>query len=215
LFYEVNAKICGQRSHTQVFTGRSQQQMLHQYASDIPAASRFVLHAACWRRLLRSSLAASSLRSRSAWIFACRLLGNRQCFESLNQSTFPITFINSGLTSCPNPLCGERHRVETRYQQKEPQPRFVLLNYWRSVGVIVQFDLGQRSSILSIIFSAHWRLAAISLSVRGLPCGPPNRSSAVRMCRLARIAAITPMTRLRPSSTLRSVSCSPYIRLGL
>jgi len=40
------------------------------YASDIPAASRFVLRAACWRRLLRSSLAASSLRSRSAWIFA-------------------------------------------------------------------------------------------------------------------------------------------------
>jgi len=39
------------------------------YASDIPAASRFVLHAACWRLLLRSTLAASSLRSRSAWIF--------------------------------------------------------------------------------------------------------------------------------------------------
>jgi hypothetical protein len=26
------------------------------------------------------------------------------------------------------------------------------------------------------------------LSVRGLPCGPPNKSSAIRMCRLARIA---------------------------
>jgi hypothetical protein len=33
LFYEVNAKIlcfCGQRSHPQVFTGRSLQQLLHQ-----------------------------------------------------------------------------------------------------------------------------------------------------------------------------------------
>ena len=43
-------------------------------------------------------------------------------------------------------------------------------------------------------------LAAINLSVRGLPCGVPNRSSAVCMCRLARMAAITPITRLRPSS---------------
>jgi len=40
-------------------------------------------------------------------------------------------------------------------------------------------------------------LAAINLSVRGLPCGPPNRSSAVCMCKLARIAAISPMTRRR------------------
>src|ERR1017187_6979229 len=37
-------------------------------------------------------------------------------------------------------------------------------------------------------------LAAINLSARGLPCGPPNRSSAVCMCRLARIAAIRAMT---------------------
>jgi hypothetical protein len=37
-------------------------------------------------------------------------------------------------------------------------------------------------------------LASINLSVRGLPCGPPNKSSAVRMCRLARIAAMIPIT---------------------
>src|ERR1700693_799622 len=43
-------------------------------------------------------------------------------------------------------------------------------------------------------------LAEISLSERGLPCGPPNKSSAVCMCRLARIAAMMPSTRcgLRP-----------------
>ena len=36
--------------------------------SDIAAAGRFALHAACWRRLWRCCLAISSLRSRSAWI---------------------------------------------------------------------------------------------------------------------------------------------------
>src|SRR5580658_10259423 len=51
-------------------------------------------------------------------------------------------------------------------------------------------------------------LAAISLSVRGLPCGPPNKSSAVCMCRLARIAAMIPMTRLRPSSM--DEDCTPF-----
>src|ERR1017187_1619724 len=56
-------------------------------------------------------------------------------------------------------------------------------------------------------------LAVINLSVRGLPCGPPNRSSAVCICRLARIAAMIPMTRLRPSSTSLSLSLSPCIRL--
>lgn len=33
--------------------------------------------------------------------------------------------------------------------------------------------------------------AAMSLAVRGLPCGPPKRSSAVRMCRLVKIIAMT------------------------
>ncbi len=55
-------------------------------------------------------------------------------------------------------------------------------------------------SIFFIIRSAHWMLASMSLSVRGLPCGVPNRSSAVCMCRLARIAAMIPITRFRPSS---------------
>lgn len=36
-------------------------------------------------------------------------------------------------------------------------------------------------STFLIISTAHWALAAISLSVFGLPSGPPNRSSAVRM----------------------------------
>src|ERR1039458_6588196 len=55
-------------------------------------------------------------------------------------------------------------------------------------------------SIFFIIRSAHWMLASMSSSVRGLPCGVPNRSSAVCICRLARIAAIIPITRFRPSS---------------
>jgi len=55
-------------------------------------------------------------------------------------------------------------------------------------------------SIFRMIRSAHWMLASMSLSVRGLPCGVPNRSSAVCMCRLARIAAMIPITRFRPSS---------------
>src|SRR6266480_2562998 len=55
-------------------------------------------------------------------------------------------------------------------------------------------------------------LAAINLSVRGLPCGPPNKSSAVRMCRLVRIAAITPITRLRPSSIPGILRLSPCFR---
>ena len=38
----------------------------------------------------------------------------------------------------------------------------------------------------------------------GCPGGVPNRSSAVRMCRLARMAAMMPMTRLRPSSIRKS-----------
>ncbi len=41
-------------------------------------------------------------------------------------------------------------------------------------------------------------LAAISLSVRGLPCGQPNKSSAVSMCRLVRNAAINPITGCGP-----------------
>src|SRR3977135_59882 len=75
LFYEVkrqNLTFGGQRSHPQVFTGRSLQQLLHQLCYRHPTASRFVLHPACWRRLLRSSLASFSCGSRSAWIFACR-----------------------------------------------------------------------------------------------------------------------------------------------
>ena len=40
----------------------------------------------------------------------------------------------------------------------------------------------------------------ILAQLRGLPCGPPNKSSAVCMWRLARIAAMIPITRLRPSS---------------
>jgi hypothetical protein len=86
-------------------------------------------------------------------------------------------------------------------------------------------------SIFRMIASAHWIDAAISLSVRGLPIGPPNRSSAVCMCRLARIAAIIPSTLFRPSSmqgaprtnltqrlrwvTSLSLSLSCFVRLCL
>jgi hypothetical protein len=42
-------------------------------------------------------------------------------------------------------------------------------------------------------FLGPLNVAAMSLSVRELPRGPPNKSSAVRMCRLARIAAMIPM----------------------
>src|ERR1700685_2073775 len=75
LFYEVNAKIlcfCGQRSHPQVFTGPSLQQLLHQLCQRHPCVWPLALHAACWRGLWRCCLAASSLRSRSAWISCCR-----------------------------------------------------------------------------------------------------------------------------------------------
>jgi hypothetical protein len=61
--------------------------------------------------------------------------------------------------------------------------------------------LPHTSSTFFIINTAHCTLAAISLSVLGLPCGPPNRSSAVGMCSEVRIAAMMPITRFRPSST--------------
>jgi hypothetical protein len=54
----------------------------------------------------------------------------------------------------------------------------------------------------------------MSLSVRGLPCGPPNRSSAVRMCRLARIAAMIPSTRFRPSS-IWGTGAEPHATVAL
>jgi len=63
------------------------------------------------------------------------------------------------------------------------------------------YDRSHKLSIFRIISLAHCTDAAINWSVRGLPCRPPNRSSAVRMCRLVRIAAIMAITRLRPSST--------------
>src|SRR5713226_2692091 len=58
-------------------------------------------------------------------------------------------------------------------------------------------------------------LASINPVVRGLPSGPPNRSSAVCMWRLARIEAMIPMTRFRPSSIaaqyhFRSVFAKEY-----
>jgi hypothetical protein len=53
---------------------------------------------------------------------------------------------------------------------------------------------------------------AISLSVRGLPCGVPNKSSAVRMCIAVRIDAMIPITRFRPSSITSIVHLSPCIR---
>jgi hypothetical protein len=59
-------------------------------------------------------------------------------------------------------------------------------------------------SIFSMIFSAHWTEAAINLSLRGLPWGPPNRSSAACMCRLARIAAMMP----KDSSFVRHTAMS-------
>jgi hypothetical protein len=41
--------------------------------------------------------------------------------------------------------------------------------------------------------SAHRTLAAMSLSVRGLPCGVPHWSSSVRMWILVRIEAMIPI----------------------
>src|SRR5207253_6012734 len=52
-----------------------------------------------------------------------------------------------------------------------------------------------------IILSAHCTAAAISASVYGLLCGPPNRSSAVFKCLATRIPATIANTRFRPSST--------------
>ena len=68
--------------------------------------------------------------------------------------------------------------------------------FYDSIG----HSLPHTLSTFFIIASAHCTLATINLSVRGLPCGPPKRSSAVCMCRLARIAAMILITRLRPSS---------------
>src|SRR5439155_27182555 len=47
--------------------------------------------------------------------------------------------------------------------------------------IIVEAYFPYTPSIFSMIRSAHWILAAISRSVCGLPCAPPNKSSAVRM----------------------------------
>ena len=58
------------------------------------------------------------------------------------------------------------------------------------------------------IHNPHCRLktpAAINLSVRGLPPVSSNRSSAVRICKLARIWVMIPITCLRPSSTVALV----------
>ncbi|MFY9560305.1 MAG: hypothetical protein WAQ52_08745 [Terriglobales bacterium] len=66
-----------------------------------------------------------------------------------------------------------------------------------------------------MILSAHCTDAAINLSVSGLPVGAPNKSPAVRMCMAVRIAAMMPMTRLRPSShLLHNIAfalCSPAV----
>jgi len=67
-------------------------------------------------------------------------------------------------------------------------------------GSAFRVGAGHPASILAIIRSAHWMLAAMTRSVRGLPCGVPNRSSAVRICIAVRIAAMIPITRFRPSS---------------
>jgi hypothetical protein len=54
----------------------------------------------------------------------------------------------------------------------------------------------------------------MSRSVRGLPCDPPNKSSALRMLIAVSNAAIIPIRRLRPSSTHVSYHCSPFFRSG-
>jgi len=53
--------------------------------------------------------------------------------------------------------------------------------FLKSSAVEVALLIPSRTQCQSsgIIISAHWIEAAINLSVRGLPCGPPNRSSAV------------------------------------
>ncbi len=72
------------------------------------------------------------------------------------------------------------------------------------------------TSTFFIIKVAHWTAAAIILSVRGLPCGPPNRSSTRSRCRAMRIPAMIPITRLRSSSVpIRSmIHLSLFRRCG-
>ena len=57
------------------------------------------------------------------------------------------------------------------------------------------------TSTFFMIRVAHCTAAAVILSVLGLPCGPPNRSSALSRLRAMIIPAMMPMTRWRPSST--------------
>src|ERR1700752_4702851 len=59
LFYEINAKsyasVAREVIRKFLLAARCSNCSTN-YASDIPAASRFVLHAACWRRLLRRTV---------------------------------------------------------------------------------------------------------------------------------------------------------------
>src|SRR5882724_660231 len=47
----------------------------------------------------------------------------------------------------------------------------------------------------------------------GVPFGIPKRSSALCMCMALRMAAISPITRLRPSPTTKNLTPSPFVRL--
>lgn len=58
-------------------------------------------------------------------------------------------------------------------------------------------------SMFRRILSAHWIAAATILSVPGLSCGPPNRSSAVSWCRATMIPAMI------ASTTHLSAVCDP------
>jgi hypothetical protein len=69
----------------------------------------------------------------------------------------------------------------------------------RSAGTLTTSSI-QRPGMLAAWRARLAQRYRIPGLVCGLPSGLPNRSPAVRMCRLARMAAIMPMTRFRPSS---------------
>jgi hypothetical protein len=73
---------------------------------------------------------------------------------------------------------------------------------------LTHFDAGQRRSISAISCSAHRMASLIALIVAGTRA-PPSYCANFRA---ARIAAAISRTRLRPSSILDNIACSPFVR---
>jgi len=101
---------------------------------------------------------------------------------------------------------GRREWFYGRVGDRNPPGAPVNTRHRQSVS---HLPAGQRSSIAFMISSAHRTASAIALTVAGTFFPPSNCAS----LRAARILAAINSTRLRPSSTRTSLSCSLFVRL--